>query len=106
MNRAQLYGFEAEAYFKSWNESSLMIGQIENIKGIDSLEKILKTKILDGIMIGPYDLSASIGTPGKFNSIEFESMIEKYKKISNDHDKIMGLHVVEPSKKLLKERKR
>ena len=41
---------------------------IENSKALDNLNEILKTKYLDGIFIGPYDLSASLGIPGDFEN--------------------------------------
>ena len=68
MNRAHNYGFYTLEYYNNWNSSSSIIAQIETKKGIDNAELILKEKQIDGIMIGPYDLSGSLGIPGEFDN--------------------------------------
>ena len=50
-------------------------------------------------MIGPYDLSSSLGKPGDFQSKSFKSSLKRYKEVSNNLNKGLGIHVVEPSKK-------
>ena len=59
--RAQGYGCDFEKY-KEWQKnSSIVIVQIEHIDGVENLESILRTEGVDGFIIGPYDLSASLG---------------------------------------------
>ena len=55
---------------------------IENKEGFKNLNKILNVKYLDGIFIGPYDLSASLNLFEKFNNKKFLKVIEKIKKIT------------------------
>ena len=38
-------------------------------------KKILSVKGLDAILIGPYDLSASLGSPGNFKTTKFKNAI-------------------------------
>ena len=45
----------------------------------------------------PYDLSASIGSPGKFETIEFIDMEKKILKAAKKHNVSKGIHVVEPN---------
>ena len=97
INRAQIYGFEAENYFNTWNSSSIIIGQIENVKGIENLEKMLKTKILDGIMIGPYDLAGSMGYPGQVNNSKVKKECEKVIKICEKYNISVGTQVSDVS---------
>ena len=52
---------------------------IENSKALDNLDEILKIKYLDGIFIGPYDLSASLGIPGDFENKIFLDAIKYIK---------------------------
>ena len=70
VNKAQNYGLSEKEYFKNWNSSSSLILQVETVKGLNNLEDILVNfkKHVDGIMIGPYDLSGSMGIPGDLNS--------------------------------------
>ena len=44
---------------------------IETKLGVENLEEILQKKILDSVIIGPYDLSASLGCTGDFNDKRF-----------------------------------
>ena len=80
INRAQGYGKNFDDYVSSWNKSSIFIAQIESKSAVDSIEKIASNPDLDGIMIGPYDLSGSLGVPGqKFHPLvkEAESKVIK-----------------------------
>ena len=80
INRAQGYGKNFDNYISKWNKSSIFIAQIESKSAVDSIEKIVSNPDLDGIMIGPYDLSGSLGVPGqKFHPLvkEAESKVIK-----------------------------
>lgn len=77
VNRAQSYGSNFEMYVKNWNESSIFIAQIESKKAVDGIENIISHPQLDGVMIGPYDLSGSLGVPGeKFHQLVKEAEIK------------------------------
>ena len=60
LSRAQKYGFGFKEYLKTVNKDTHLILQIEHIDAIKNLEEILKIKVT-GMIIGPYDLSASMG---------------------------------------------
>ena len=80
INRAQGYGKDFDDYVSNWNKSSIFIAQIESKSAVDSIQKIVSNPDLDGIMIGPYDLSGSLGVPGqKFHPLvkEAESKVIK-----------------------------
>jgi 2-keto-3-deoxy-L-rhamnonate aldolase RhmA len=69
-----------------WGEKSLLskspiiIPQIETKAGVDNLLKISKFNF-DFYLVGPYDLSLSLGQPGKFNNSEFLRCIGRIKEI-------------------------
>jgi len=65
VNRAQDYGFTFDTYVKEWNDSSALILQIESIQAVDNIDSLLSFKEVDGVMIGPYDMSGSLGVPGQ-----------------------------------------
>ena len=65
VNRAQSYGFHFDEYIEKWNQSSMLILQIETIQAVDNIEKLLEFEEVDGVMIGPYDMSGSLGVPGE-----------------------------------------
>jgi 2-dehydro-3-deoxyglucarate aldolase len=65
VNRAQAYGFDFDSYIQSWNETSTFIIQVESIQAVENIEKLLAFDEIDGVMIGPYDISGSLGVPGQ-----------------------------------------
>lgn len=94
--RAQRYGFGFESY-KEWETNeSIIIAQIEHIHAIENLEDILITSGITGTIIGPYDLSASMGWPGEFKKKEVMEAIAQYEKTCRKMRKPMGFHVVQP----------
>tara|TARA_Y100000590_G_C15612244_1_gene974302 strand:- start:376 stop:1125 length:750 start_codon:yes stop_codon:yes gene_type:complete len=101
LGRAHKYGSDFKNYFKRHKSEIIIIVQIENIKALENLDEIFKNKKIDAYIIGPYDLSASMGIPGDFNSIEFKNAINYIKKIGKKYNLCSGMHVVEPDKKEL-----
>lgn len=95
LSRAQGYGYNFKNYLKIANKIKLIF-QIETVNAIHNLEKILKVKGFDGTMIGPYDLSGSLGKLGKFDTKEFKAAILRYEKISKKYNKFMGSHIAYP----------
>ena len=79
---------------------------IENINSVNRLEKILSVRGLDAILIGPYDLSASMGITGKFKNSKFRSIIKKINKLLKKFKIPCGIHVIEPNYKILKKYKK
>lgn len=80
VNRAHNYGLEFEKYVTNWNSDSIYIAQIENKDAIANIDEILQEKNLDGVMVGPYDLSGSLGVPGKVDDklvVEAEKIVIK-----------------------------
>jgi 2-dehydro-3-deoxyglucarate aldolase len=96
-SRANLYGKYFNEYKKE-SQQPLLIAMIESEKAIKNLESILSVEGLDAILIGPYDLSASMGIIGDFSNQKFVNTIDKILKLSNKHKIKAGIHIVEPSK--------
>ncbi len=65
VSRAQAYGFDFDAYIQNWNETSSFIIQVESIQAVDNIDKLLAFDEVDGVMVGPYDISGSLGVPGQ-----------------------------------------
>ncbi len=94
--RAQEYGFDFEGY-KNWlKNESIVIVQIEHIDAVKNLRKILSTKGVDGFIVGPYDISGSLGKPGKFDHSEFKKCIKEIMDVANELKKTAGFHVIPP----------
>ena len=53
-----------EDYMRNSNEKVLLLPQCETREALDDIEEIVGIDGIDGIFIGPYDLSISMGIPG------------------------------------------
>jgi 2-dehydro-3-deoxyglucarate aldolase len=102
-SRANLFGKNFEEY-KEEAQSPIIVAQIENIRAVTVLEQILAVSGLDAILIGPYDLSASMGLTGQFEALEYTKVLEKIKTLSLQFNIPFGIHVVQPDLNELKAR--
>lgn len=95
--RAQGYGWSEkknEYIQKGCKEIEIFV-QIESEKAVNNIESIFSYPI-DGFFIGPYDLSASLGTPGDFETVAFKNAESKVLKEAKKTDIKSGFHLVEP----------
>ena len=53
----------------------LVIIQLEHIDAARRLDKILDVPGVDSILVGPYDFSASMGKPGRFDDPEVRAVL-------------------------------
>lgn len=102
-SRANLFGKHFESY-RDEAQSSLLVAMIEHISAVDSLKKILGVDGLDAILVGPYDLSASMGLTGQFDHPDFCKAMELIRGHAEAMCIPVGVHVVEPSKAQLQRR--
>lgn len=104
LGRAQDYGTGFEKY-KNWlKNDAVIIAQVEHIDSVNNLEEIISVNGIDGIIIGPYDLSASMGMAGEFDRPEVKAAIEKVRQICLKKKFSLGFHVIKPDHKLLQEK--
>jgi len=106
LNRAQRYGFGFEEYITWVNENLVVIAQIEHIDGVNNIEEIIQTNGIDGIIIGPYDLSGSLGIPGEYNDPIVQKALRKVEQVCLAHNKSLGYHVIEPDSSLITEKQK
>ena len=99
-SRANLFGKNFNSY-KIEAQSPLLVAMIESVEGIENLEEILATDGLDAILIGPYDLSASLKILGDFNHKKFKSAIKYILTKAKKYNIASGLHIVEATEKNL-----
>ncbi|MEI7707027.1 MAG: aldolase/citrate lyase family protein [Chlorobium sp.] len=102
-SRANLFGKHFDAYCIE-AQAPLLVAMIEHICAVENLDEILCVDGLDAIMIGPYDLSASMGQTAKFESSEFISAMDHILKLCSKHRISCGLHVVMPDVAILQQR--
>ncbi len=94
--RAQGYGTLFEEYCRWTAEESAVIVQIEHIQAVKNLDEILSVEHIDGCIVGPYDLSASLGVPGQFDHPDMLDALNRIKEGIQKKIKPFGFHVVKP----------
>jgi 4-hydroxy-2-oxoheptanedioate aldolase len=68
---AKYTSYDIEKFIPEYNEELLLIPQLEGVNALKNIDKILESKRPDIYFIGMYDLSISIGVPGKFDDLRF-----------------------------------
>jgi 2-dehydro-3-deoxyglucarate aldolase len=102
-SRANLFGKNFESYGEE-AQSPLLIAQIEHINAVNNLDEILIVEGLDAIIVGPYDLSASLGITGEFDSKKFTDVMDSIISRCKKYNVPCGDHVVQPDQQLLEKR--
>lgn len=102
--RAQGYGARFEEYRKWLEKNAVIVAMIEHIDAVNAIDSILSVDGIDAYIIGPYDLSGSMGRVGEFNHPEVQSAIDRVLKAGNRLGKPGGIHVIEPNQNELRQR--
>jgi len=91
--RASLYYLEYGEYMQTANDEILILAQIESRQAIENIDGILSVKGLDGVFVGPADLSASMGYIKSLPKIEEEvhTAIGKVLEASRKHNVVAGM---------------
>ena len=75
--RAQGYGLKVGEYLETANEDIVLSVQAESAEAVKNIEAIVKVEGLDAVLVGPYDLSASMGLPGQINHPDVKTAIQR-----------------------------
>ena len=102
-SRANLFGKNFESYTEE-SQKPLLIAMIESIRAVNNLGEILLVQGLDAILIGPYDLSASMGIVTQFEHLKFKEMMKKIRSLCSNANIACGVHVIKPSQEELQQR--
>ena len=95
--RAQGYGFDFAEYTSGWNKRSVFIVQIESVTGVENVEQIVGHPLVDGAMVGPYDISGSLGVPGQLDHPKVKEACAKVIKACAKMGKGCGTQLIEPT---------
>jgi len=102
--RAQNYGLSFDKYKKWVDEELVIIAQIEHFEAVNAIEEIITTDGIDGVIVGPYDLSGSMGYPGEYDREDVKESIAKVLEACKKHNIPSGFHVIESDPTKLNER--
>ena len=79
------------------NKETCVIAMIETKRGVDNAEKIVGVDGIDGVFIGPYDLSGSYGHPGDIQCKEVKDGCKRIVDLCAQYNKSVGIHIVIPT---------
>lgn len=102
-SRGNLFGKRFQDYQEE-AQSPFLVAMIEHVSAVESLDEILNVEGLDAVLIGPYDLSASLGLTAKFDHKDFLATMERIRVSAESASVPVGIHVIEPSESQVRER--
>lgn len=85
-------GLKSEDAMKDANDTVLAIAQIETALAVENAEEIAATEGIDAIIVGPNDLSISLGIPGQLMDERELNAIQKVVQACKKYGKAFGLH--------------
>jgi len=94
--RAQGYGTKFQEYYDWQQQRAVVVVQIEHIDAVHNIESILSVNGVDGYILGPYDLSGSMGIPGQFDHPDFLDALEQVRTKAQEMRVPGGIHIIEP----------
>lgn len=92
--RAADHGRNFADYFASHNREVLVVVMLEHIDAVPRADAILATPGIDAALIGPYDLSASMGLAGQLEHPEVRAAQQEILQACARHRVAPGIHVV------------
>jgi len=92
--RATGFGSGFSGYFQAHNGEVLVVVMLEHITAVQNADAILATPGLDAVLIGPYDLSASMGLAGQLQHPDVLAAQETILDACRRHKVAAGIHVV------------
>ena len=77
---------------------------MKHIDGVNNISEIMSVEGVDGFIVGPYDLSASMGLTGQFENQTFRQAIGQVLEGSRKYNVPAGFHAVQPDPTELRSR--
>lgn len=102
-HRATRYGMDMEAHLKSPREGACLVVMIESSLGVANVEAILAVEGVDGVFIGPSDLTANLGEARNFSLPAYVQAMAHIERAAAARGKLLGTapHAGSPLEALL-----
>jgi 2-dehydro-3-deoxyglucarate aldolase len=75
--RAHGYGRTFREYVAAANERTVVVVQAEHARAVENIEAIVRVPGVDAVLLGPYDLSASLGKMGQIDDLVVTAAIDR-----------------------------
>lgn len=97
-SRMNDWGRQFSEYAQNANDDIAVIVMIESKEAVENIDQILSVEGVDGVFIGPYDMSGSYGCTGQTNHPLIIDACSRVADACKRHKKSAGIHVVLPTK--------
>jgi 2-dehydro-3-deoxyglucarate aldolase len=93
-SRASDFGRNFTEYYRTHNDSVIVVIMMEHILAVENADAILSTPGIDAVFVGPYDLSASIGHPGDLKHPKVRKALRRILDACKRYRVPAGIHVI------------
>jgi 2-keto-3-deoxy-L-rhamnonate aldolase RhmA len=84
---------ELRSHLDEKNEDTILILTIESVPAIENLDELLAVPGVDAVLVGPYDLSCSLGIPHDYDHPRFEEAVRMVFRKARAHNAGAGVHL-------------
>ncbi len=84
---------DIKEYMEDSNKKGLILVQTETQESVGNIEEIAAVEGVDGVFVGPLDLSGDFGTPGTYDGDEFLAAVKKVFDTTKKQGKISACFV-------------
>jgi len=96
-HRGNNWGVDFADYAAGANDQIAVVVMIESREAVENIDAILAVEGVDGVFIGPYDMSGSYGIPGQTGDPVIQQACAQVAAACRKAGKAAGLHVVIPT---------
>ncbi len=91
VGRAHGYGLGMREYLATANERVAVVIQAEHIAAVEQIEAIVGVEGVDAVLVGPYDLSASVGRMGQLDHPDVTQAIDQVTNVCRQAGMRLGI---------------
>lgn len=73
----QEWASDIDDFMRISNEQLLVLPQCETVECLECIEEVVKLDGIDGIFVGPFDLSIAMGIPAQFDHPDFVAAVDR-----------------------------
>jgi 2-keto-3-deoxy-L-rhamnonate aldolase RhmA len=95
VSRAHSYGMSFQDYVRTVNEELTIVLQVEHVEGVKNIQSIVEVPGIDAILIGPFDLSGSLGVLGQITHPQVQEAIGEIKHHCEEAGVPVGIFAVD-----------
>ena len=95
--RSNNWGVDFDEYARTANQETAVVVMIESKQAVESIDDILDVEGVDGVFLGPYDMSGSYGVIGQTSHPDLVDARHRVVDACRRKEKTAGLHIVIPT---------